>query len=101
MVVFYKHCTGIVVSIKARDFFTSSIGISFVRKTLHHRVSYVVLGFDSRRWLGIFLFSIASRTALRPAQPPIQWVTGALSLGVKRPVREADHSPPSSAEVKE
>jgi len=32
---------------------------------------------------------------------PIQWVTGALSLGVKRPGREADHSPPSSAEVKE
>jgi hypothetical protein len=25
----------------------------------------------------------------------------ALSLGVKRPGREADHSPPSSAEVKE
>jgi len=25
---------------------------------------------------------------------------GALSLGVKRPGREADHSPPSSAEVK-
>jgi hypothetical protein len=33
-------------------------------------------------------------------QPPIQWVPGALSLGVKRPRREADHSPPSSAEVK-
>jgi len=30
----------------------------------------------------------------------IQWVTGALSLGVKQPGREADHSPPSSAEVK-
>jgi hypothetical protein len=28
------------------------------------------------------------------------WVPGALSLGVKRPEREADHSPPSSAEVK-
>jgi hypothetical protein len=27
--------------------------------------------------------------------------TGALTLGVKRPVREADHSPPSSAEVNE
>jgi hypothetical protein len=27
-------------------------------------------------------------------------VTGALSLGVKRPGHEADHSPPSSAEVK-
>jgi hypothetical protein len=30
---------------------------------------------------------------------PIQWVPGALSLGVKRPGREADHSPPPSAEV--
>jgi hypothetical protein len=29
-----------------------------------------------------------------------QWVPGALSLGIKRPGREADHSPPSSAEVK-
>jgi hypothetical protein len=54
----------------------------------------------SSRWaLGIFLFTTASRTALGPAQPPIQWVTGALSLGVKRPRHEADHSPPSSAEV--
>jgi len=31
----------------------------------------------------------------------VQGVSGALSLGVKRPGREADHSPPSSAEVKE
>jgi hypothetical protein len=51
--------------------------------------------------LGIFLFITASRTALGPTQPPIQWVPGPLSLGVKRPEREADHSPPSSAEVKE
>jgi hypothetical protein len=34
-------------------------------------------------------------------QPPIQWVAGALYLGVKRPGREADHSHPSSAKVKE
>jgi hypothetical protein len=60
-----------------------------------------VLGFDSRQGLGIFLFTTASRTALRPTQPPIQWVPGSLSLGLKRPWREADHSPPSSAEVKE
>jgi hypothetical protein len=40
-----------------------------------------------------------SRTALGPTQPPIQWVPGALSLGVKRQGREADHSPPFSAEV--
>jgi hypothetical protein len=50
---------------------------------------------------GNFLFTTASRTALGPTQPPIQWIPGFLSLGVKRPVREADHSPPSSAEVKE
>jgi hypothetical protein len=42
-----------------------------------------------------------SRMALGPTQPPIQWVPGALSLGVRRPAREADHLPPSSAEVKE
>jgi hypothetical protein len=53
------------------------------------------------RGLGIFLFTPASRTALGPIQPPIQGVPGALSLGVKRPGREPDHSPPSSAEVKE
>jgi hypothetical protein len=36
-----------------------------------------------------------------PIQAPIQWVPGALSLGIKRPGREADRSPPSSTEVKE
>jgi hypothetical protein len=35
-----------------------------------------------------------------PTQAPIQWVQGVPSLGVKRPEREADYSPPSSAEVK-
>jgi hypothetical protein len=60
-----------------------------------------VLGFDFWRGLGIFLFTTASRAAVVPTQPPIQWVPGTLSLGVKRPGREADHSPPSSVEVKE
>jgi hypothetical protein len=49
--------------------------------------------------LGIFLFTNASRPALGPTQPPVQWVPGALSLGIKQPGREAEHSPPSSAEV--
>jgi len=39
-----------------------------------------------------------SRMALGPIQSPMQWVPGALSPGVKR---KADHSPPSSTEVKE
>jgi hypothetical protein len=41
------------------------------------------------------------RTALGPPQLPIQWILAVISLVVKRPGREADHSPPSSAEVKE
>jgi len=41
-----------------------------------------------------------SRMALGPTQPPLQWVPG-LSPGVRRPGRGVDHSPPSSAEVKE
>jgi hypothetical protein len=46
-----------------------------------------------------FLFSVSSRLVLGPTQPPIQWVPGVLSPGVKRPEREADYSPTSS-EVK-
>jgi hypothetical protein len=49
---------------------------------------------------GKIILQCASRTALGPTQPPIQWVQGPLSLGVKQPGREADHSPPSSTEVK-
>jgi hypothetical protein len=59
-----------------------------------------VLGFDSRLGLGILPFTTASRMALGPTQPPTQWVSGALSLEVKRPGPKTDHSPPSSAEVK-
>jgi hypothetical protein len=60
-----------------------------------------VLRFHSRWWLGIFLFTTASRTAVGPTQPPIQWILEALSLGVNRPGREAGNSPPSNSEVKE
>jgi hypothetical protein len=50
---------------------------------------------------GNFFLHYRSRQTLGPTQPPIQWVPAALSLRVKLPGREADHSPPSSAEVKE
>jgi hypothetical protein len=56
-------------------------------------------GFDCRRGK-IFLFSIASRMALRPTKPPIRRVPGEISPGIKWPGREADHSPPSTANVK-
>jgi hypothetical protein len=57
-------------------------------------------GFESRQELGIFLLTTESRPALRPTQLPIQWVPGSLFMGVKRPRSEAEHSLPSSAEVK-
>jgi hypothetical protein len=40
----------------------------------------------------VSVFSIASRLALESIHPPIQWL--------KRPERESDHLPPSSAKVK-
>jgi hypothetical protein len=46
-----------------------------------------------------FLFATASRLALRFTQTPNQWVPGFLPRR-KAPGHEADHSPPSSAEVK-
>jgi hypothetical protein len=59
-----------------------------------------LLGFSSWEGQEIFLFSTASRLALGTSQPPIQWVPGPLSLGVKPPGREADHSHPCSANFK-
>jgi hypothetical protein len=47
-----------------------------------------------------FHFSMSSRPAVGSTQLTIQWVPGALSPGVKRLGREADHSPPTSAELK-
>jgi hypothetical protein len=48
----------------------------------------------------IFLFTTESIPTLGPTQPPIQSVSDSLSLEIKRQLHEADHSLPSSAEVK-
>jgi hypothetical protein len=48
----------------------------------------------------IFLLSMTARPALGPTQSPVLRTPGAISARVKRPEREADHSHPSSAEVK-
>jgi hypothetical protein len=55
-----------------------------------------IAGRDKR----FFLFNTASRPALGPTHPPVQWISGALSPGVKGLGREADHSAPSNVEVK-
>jgi hypothetical protein len=56
-------------------------------------------GLDSQQRKN-FLFFTGSTPRLRPTYPSIQWVLGALSLGLKRQWREADHSLTFSAEVK-
>jgi hypothetical protein len=54
-------------------------------------------GFKYRQALGIFSSPPIPAGAHKPATQCVWW---ALSLGVKRLGRETDHSPPSSAEVK-
>jgi hypothetical protein len=51
-------------------------------------------------WRGALLKHRDNFTFLHFTQPPIRLIPGALSLRVKRPGLEVDHSPPSSAEVK-
>jgi hypothetical protein len=67
----------------------------------HHHPGYGLdgLGFipGSTRF---FLFSTATRPALEPTQPHIKWVPGSRPPGVKWQEYEANHSPPSIAEVK-
>jgi len=50
--------------------------------------------------MGVFLFNTVSRLALGPSQTPIQWVPGALTLGIRHPGCETEPSPLSSAEIK-
>jgi hypothetical protein len=48
--------------------------------------------------LGVNVYVVQTDSGAHPASYPTG--TGALSLGLKRQGREADHSPPTSAEVK-
>jgi hypothetical protein len=86
-----EKITGIRGYISCRD---SIVSIATCCGLDNQRVGVRVL-------VGSRIFSTSSRPALGSTQPPIQWVPGALSPVVNRPGREADHSPPASAEVKE
>jgi hypothetical protein len=90
----YNSLQSVLSSLTNRD---SSVGIAlgYGRDDRCSRVRF------PGRGLGIFLFDNMSRPVLRPTQPPVQWVPGALSFRVNRPGHEADHSPLSSAEVNE
>jgi hypothetical protein len=47
-----------------------------------------------------FLLPMSSRPAVGSTQPPVEWVPGTLSSGVKQSGREADYSSQASAKVK-
>jgi hypothetical protein len=57
-------------------------------------------GIESIKLLGIFLFTTASKQPLGAIPPPLERLRGVISVGVKRPGRGADQSPPSSADIK-
>jgi len=52
-------------------------------------------GFNSQQGLGLFLLATVSTVALGPTHPPIQWMLGVPSLGVKWPWCKCDHLPAS------
>jgi hypothetical protein len=61
-------------------------------------MGYVFYGRDSIPGRGkiFFFYSVASRPALSPTLPPIQWVQEVIPAGVRRTGREAGHSRPPS-----
>jgi hypothetical protein len=56
--------------------------------------------FDSLHEQDISLHCTPFRPGVGPTQPPLQWVPGSLSLGLKRSGREANHASLCSAEAK-
>jgi hypothetical protein len=72
--------------------------IDAVRNSLTN--NYKSSGLDFRQVRDICLHSTASRPTLRSTQPPIQWMQAFFPRGLKRSGHEAEHSPPSSIEVK-
>jgi hypothetical protein len=65
-----------------------------------YRLEDQIIGVKFLAGAGNF-FDTMYRVTLEPTHPPIQWILGDLSLGIKWLRHEADHSPPPSAKVKE
>jgi len=85
--IFYKHTEIQIIDCLYNNY------VPKTKRFLHHRCGRLIT--NTLLW---------NDTAFRPGPGPthvfILWVPGALSPVVKRPWREADYSPPSSADVK-
>jgi hypothetical protein len=90
--VTFQAATYIASESQSRD---SSVGIAlgYGLDDLGYRVPFLA-------GAGDFSLHYRVQNGSRTHLASYQWAPGALSLGVKRPGREADHSPPSSADVK-
>lgn len=78
----------------------SVMGTRVVKSVLWLRWSVDDPELISQQGQEFFLCSKTSRQALGSIQPLIQWITGTLSSGIKRPGRQVFHSPPSTFKVK-
>jgi hypothetical protein len=67
-----------------RNSVPNSYGLSTIITTWSSSLTRVHYGFDPRQRQTIFPVASVSRPALGPTQPPVQWVRGVLSSGVKR-----------------
>jgi hypothetical protein len=62
----------------------TSIAINEITRNNRCLTTGWTIGVRPRQGQRIFLLAPASRPALRPTQPPVEWVPGVLSRGVKR-----------------
>jgi hypothetical protein len=99
--IWYPEIVLMNLNIKMQNWVNLILAIYCTRARIAESAMGWMIGVQFPVGVGIFLFSIMSRLALGPTQPPIQCVPGALSLGVKQLGHEADHSPASRAKVKE
>jgi hypothetical protein len=74
----------------------SNVNISINKRAIENLKIIRVPVFDSQQRQEILLFSMASRIVPSGAHPAFS----GMGTGVKRQGREADHSPPSTSEVK-
>jgi hypothetical protein len=93
----------IIIYIEKKDFFVTFASNQHRSVTM---VTKLQVG-KQRNWNSIcgrgkasFSITTIYRSALGPTLSPTQCVPGPISPGIKQLAHEADHSPPTSAEVK-
>jgi hypothetical protein len=104
--MFYRASKAIIMfTTTSQQTFSNSVSLSYVSILCTAGIA-TGYGLDDSGVVGSspgrvknFHFSI-SRPDLRITQPPMIWILGALSPGVKWLGHETDHSPPNSAKVK-